>query len=290
MTKFSMKENRPEIKQFINQKWDNVVVSISGGKDSSVLMQYWKENLTHIKNVYFLHAVIDIDWDETKQVVIDQAKHFGVESNLHFVQAVDMNGKTIGIVDILERTKTKRNGDVVENMFPSMACRWCTTAVKTGPMDKFCRALEGKTLVLIGERHEESTERSKLEAIRFDEKNSKSGREIYKFSPILPCSEKEVWTIISENKIPVHPCYSLGVSRASCAVCIFSSDKEIAVAGNHAPHIVARLVRAERKLSTSFRYSPPTKKNPEGVRTSIEQILKKENAWETVETALDKIS
>ena len=288
-TKFSVKENRPEIKKFINQSWDSVVVSISGGKDSSVLMQYWSENLKHIKNVYFLHAVVDIDWDETKQVVIEQARHFGVEDKLHFVQAVDLKGKTIGIVDILERPKMSK-GKLVENMFPSKPCRWCTSAVKRSPIHRFLTKLQGRTIVLIGERAEESDERAALNAIRPLEKLSKRGREIVDFSPLLPCSEREVWSIIESNKIPVHPCYNLGVSRASCAVCIFSSDKEIGIAGNHAPHIVARLVCAERKLSTTFRYTAPTKKNPSGLKISLEQILKKENAWTRVETELKKIS
>jgi 3'-phosphoadenosine 5'-phosphosulfate sulfotransferase (PAPS reductase)/FAD synthetase len=284
----SMKENRLEIKKFIGQKWDTVVVSISGGKDSSVLMQYWKENLSHVKNVIFVHAIVDIDWDETKQTVVEQARHFGVEDKLVFVQAVDATGKKIGIVDILERPKTKRSGEVVENMFPSMSCRWCTAAVKRGPIHNLLRKLEGRTLVLIGERAEESQERAALEPIRFQEKLSVKGREIYDFSPILPCSEREVWSIIEANQIPVHPCYGLGVSRASCAVCIFSSNKEIGIAGKHAPHIVARLVKAERKLSTSFKYTAPTKKNPNGLRISLEEILRSENAWTSVEKELEQ--
>jgi 3'-phosphoadenosine 5'-phosphosulfate sulfotransferase (PAPS reductase)/FAD synthetase len=275
-----MKENRSEIKDFIKQAFDHVVVSISGGKDSSVLMQYALDNFP-LEKLIFVHATIDIDWDETKQVVIDQCIHFGVADKLHFVQAIDKTGKLIGFVDILERKKISK-GESVEQMFPSMDCRWCTSSLKTGPINKLVRTLKGNIVVLIGERAEESDQRALLEAIRFSETLSVNGRTVHHLSPILPCSEREVWSVIKENKIPVHPCYSLGVSRASCAVCIFSSNKEIAVAGNHAPHIVARLVKAERKLSTSYRYKAPTKKYPDGQRESLEMILKLEGAWDKV--------
>jgi DNA sulfur modification protein DndC len=282
----TLKENRPEIKIF-NQDADHVIVSISGGKDSSMLMQYALDNYP-LEKLYFVHAVIDIDWDETKQVVIDQCIHFGVADKLHFVQAIDKNKKLIGFVDILSRKKIERKtGNEVDNMFPSMDCRWCTSSLKTGPINKFARTLSGKVVILIGERHEESDKRAELEAIRFIESESIKTRQVYQLSPILPCSEREVWSCIKENKIPVHPCYDLGVSRASCAICIFSKDAEIAIAGNHAPHIVARLVKAERKLSTTFRYTKPTKKNPSGLKITIEEILKKTNSWEKVGALVD---
>jgi len=258
----------------INQtNWDKIVISISGGKDSSVLMKWAIDNFPKEKLVC-VHAEIDIDWDETIPIVKEQCKYFDLP--LVIVKAIDKNGKEKGFIDQLTAPRVNRKtGAIGEYQFPSMSNRWCTSVLKTGPIDKYCRSLKGNVLVLIGERREESSQRAKLEAYRPDLKNSKAGRNIVKYSPILDLLENEVWEIINKNNIPKHPCYQLGVSRASCAICIFSSDKEIAIAANHAPHIVKRLIDAENKIQHSYKYKPATKKRG-AIKESINDILIKQ--------------
>ncbi len=249
---------------------DHVVVSVSGGKDSAALMQYAADNFPKSKLIC-VHAKIDIDWKETVPVVQAQCKHFDLP--LVIVEAVDKNGDPSGFLSILTRPRTTRTGEQIENQFPSMSSRWCTSSLKVGPIDKFIRTLKGNILVLIGERREESSQRAKLEAWRPDEGNSKAGRTVVKFSPILDLTEEEVWFVINENNIPKHPCYGWGVSRASCAICIFSSNHEIALAAKHAPEIVAKYIEAEKKIQHTFRYKPATKKREEE-KLTISEILK----------------
>lgn len=255
---------------------DHVVVSISGGKDSSVLMKYAVDNFPKEK-IVCVHAEIDIDWDETMPVVREQCEYFGLP--LVVVKAVDKNGADKGFLSqLLSPRVDRKTGEIKEYMVPDMANRWCTSMLKTGPIDKYCRSLKGKVLCLIGERREESPNRAKLEAWRPDIKNSsdKKGRYIVKYSPILDLLETEVWDIINKNEIPTHPCYSWGVSRASCAICIFSSNKEIAIAAERAPHIVKDYIKAEAKISTTFRYKRATKTKPER-KISLVDILESEN-------------
>ncbi len=252
---------------------DHVVVSVSGGKDSAALMQYAVDNFPKSKLVC-VHAKIDIDWKETIPVVEAQCRHFDLP--LVIVEAVDKNGDPVGFLSKLTgKRRDMKTGELKEYQFPSMGQRWCTSTLKVGPIDKFVRTLQGKVLVLIGERREESSQRSKLEAWRPDENNSKAGREVVKFSPILDLTEKQVWEIIKANGIPEHPCYGWGVSRASCAICIFSSNKEIALAAKHAPEIVAKYIEAEKQIQHTFRYKPATKTRAEQ-KLTIEQILKLE--------------
>jgi len=251
---------------------DHIIVSVSGGKDSAALMQYAVDTYPADKLIC-VHAVIDIDWKETIDVVRAQCDHFGLP--LVEVQAVDKKGNKKGFIDQLKAPRIDRKtGDTKEYMVPDMANRWCTSILKTGPIDKYARALRGNVLVLIGERAEESSQRAKLEAWRPDIKNTlKDGsRNIVKFSPILEYKEREVWDIINSNGIPTHPCYSWGVSRASCAICIFSSPKEIAIAAERAPEIVKDYINAEESLSTTFRYKAATKTRPE-MRISLIDIL-----------------
>lgn len=257
---------------------DHVIVSISGGKDSSVLMVKAEQMKSEMPNAtfHYVHAVIDIDWHETIDVVNAQCDHFGVKPI--FVQAIDAKGNKKGFLDQLTSKRIDRKtGEEKEYMVPDMANRWCTSILKTGPIDKFARTLKGNVLVMIGERAEESTKRAQLEAWRPDAKNTlKNGtRNVVKYSPILDMPEREVWDIINSNAIPTHPCYLWGVSRASCAICIFSSNKEIAIAAEHAPDIVKKYIDAEKSISTTFRYKRATKTRPE-MKISIEDILESE--------------
>lgn len=249
---------------------DHVVVMVSGGKDSAALMQWAVDNFP--KDILkCAHAKIDIDWKETIGVVEAQCKHFDLP--LVMVEAVDKNGNPKGFLSQLTSPRIDRKtGATKEYQFPSMGQRWCTSMLKVGPLDKYVRTLRGNVLVLIGERKEESSQRAKLEAWRPDLDNSKPGRQVVKCSPILDLKEDDVWAIIEKNNIPKHPCYGWGVSRASCAICIFSSNKEIALAAKHAPEIVAKYIEAEKKIQHTFRYKPATKTRDEQ-KLTIEMIL-----------------
>ena len=257
----SNKGKNMETKSFTKpEDADHVIVNISGGKDSSCLLWWACQNFPKEK-IHLVHAVIDIDWHETKDLVIAHAKHFGFdESDIHWAQAVDKEGKEIGFLDILTRGKTKRDGTVTENLFPSKSQRWCTSSLKSGPCDKFAKTFKGNVLILLGERAEESNQRAELAYWRPQtEMDLKDGsRKVVKCSPILDWLETQVWSLIEKEKIPVHPCYQF-VGRASCAICIFSSNKDIVEASKHAPDIVAKYVQAERKISHAFRHKKATK-------------------------------
>lgn len=252
------------------ETWDHVIISISGGKDSCVLMD-WAVQTFPKSILTCVHAVIDIDWDETLPIVREQARFYDLP--LVEVQAVRKDGSNNGFLKQLTAPRVNREtGEVGQYKFPDMGNRWCTSMLKCAPIDKYVRKLKGNILVLIGERREESTQRSKLMPYRPDEKNSINGRRVVKFSPILDYREEQVWAIINYRKIPTHPCYSWGVSRASCAICIFSSEREIKIAHERAPKIVERYMDAEAKIDHSFRYKPATK-NRQAIRTTIADIL-----------------
>ena len=261
-----------ESKYSIHAHWDHIVVSVSGGKDSSVLLDYAVKTFPKEKLIA-VHAAIDIDWKETLPIVKEQCEFFGVP--LKIVQAVNKKGEENGFIKVLTGPrKNRETGEIGEYKFPFGSTRWCTSILKTGPINKFCNSLDGRILVLIGERREESPKRKKLEAWRPDANTTcaSKGRETVKFSPILDMKADEVWKIIKDNKIPTHPCYGWGVSRASCAICVFSSNKEIKIAAERAPEIVARYLEAEKQIAHTFRYKAGTKKKA-AVKQTVQNIL-----------------
>lgn len=46
--------------------------------------------------------------------------------------------------------------------------------------------------------------------------------------PVINFSEADVWKLFRKHGIVPHPCYHLGFSRASCAMCIFLKDNDLA--------------------------------------------------------------
>lgn len=259
------------IEDILNAKWDAVVVNISGGKDSSALMAWAVDNFPAAK-LHFVHAEIDIDWKETLPIVEAQCAHFGVKPIVVCGNHADGSKKGF-ISKLTSARKDRKTGEMKQNLFPDMGNRWCTSELKQAPIHKWIRNnLEGKILNLMGERAEESSQRSKLEDVRFDEKLSAAGREVWNVSPIHKLTESRVWEIIHARKIPIHPCYSWGVKRASCAICIFSSNADIALAAKHAPEIVAKYLAAEKKIDHTFRYKPATKTR-EARKETIASIL-----------------
>lgn len=261
------------LSQIASAEWDHVVVNISGGKDSSVLMKWALDRFPKDKLI-FIHAVIDIDWKETVHTIRKQAKYFCVD--VVFVQAVFADGSKKGFLNKLTAPRRDRvTGEIKQNQYPDMANRWCTSELKVAPIHKWIRNnLSGRILNLMGERAEESAQRARLAVVRKDEKLTRKDRQVWNASPLHEVTESEIWFEIKKHGIPIHPCYSWGVSRASCAICIFSSDREIRIAAKRAPEIVSKYMEAEKKVNHTFRYKAATKKNPEQ-KITIAQILKR---------------
>lgn len=101
--------------------------------------------------------------------------------------------------------------------------RWCSAYCK---IDVSAAALRNQkrfrhssTLVISGERAEESTRRSRhaeLEPDRADLRNGKVRRLIDRWRPVLHWPEKKIWELIEKYRINPHPAYRLGFGRCSC--------------------------------------------------------------------------
>jgi len=182
---------------------DHIIINVSGGKDSTALMIYALKNFPKEKLVC-VHAKIDIDWKETIGVVEAQCAHFDLP--LVVVTSQHKDGSEKGFLSKLVSDRIDRKTKAVKQQkFPDMKNRWCTGELKMSPIHKYVRTLRGNILSLLGERREESSQRSKLTDWRPNEKLSKAGRNVVDFSPILDLKESEVWAQIKESKAPVHP-------------------------------------------------------------------------------------
>jgi len=116
---------------------------------------------------------------------------------------------------------------------PDLSVRWCSAYLKIDVCAVAIRHQKrfnhARTLVVTGERAEESAARAKyktLEPHRADRRNGKLRRHVDQWRPVHAWSREQVWGIIERYQINPHPGYRLGWGRLSCAACIFGNESQ----------------------------------------------------------------
>ncbi|NEP53126.1 MAG: phosphoadenosine phosphosulfate reductase family protein [Moorea sp. SIO3C2] len=231
-------------------EYDRTIIAFSGGKDSLACVLWAIEN--QLPGIELWHHDVDgregstmMDWPVTRAYCEAIAKHLnlplyfswlegGFEREMlrdnqrkaatHF-ETPDGGIKTVG------GTRGKLNTRL---KFPQKAAdlqtRWCSAYLKVDVCSIAIKNQErfnhSKTLLITGERAEESAARSKYAAFepdRADGRDGKKARHVDRLRPIHGWPEEKVWEIIERHNINAHPAYHLGWGRLSCMACIFGS-------------------------------------------------------------------
>lgn len=209
------------------------VVNHSGGKDSQAMFAYLR-GLVPASQLVVVHAELpEVDWDG----VVDHIKANIGDVPLHLCRS----RRTL-----LEMVEER-------GMFPSPSLRQCTSDLKRGPIERTIRGIlkaRGLSLIVncMGMRAEESSSRSKLEAFKFSERNSKAGREWYDWLPIHDWKVERVWAEIAAAGQEGHWAYKAGMSRLSCCFCIMASKADLKRAAELKPELYKRYVDLEKKI------------------------------------------
>ena len=75
----------------------------------------------------------------------------------------------------------------------------------------------------MGMRAEESPSRARKSPWRFNERNSRAGREVFDWLPVFDLSAEDVFRVIRHAGQSPHWAYTAGMSRLSCSFCILAS-------------------------------------------------------------------
>ncbi len=257
--------------------YDRYVVSFSGGKDSTACLLYLLDNDIPKEKIELWHQEIDgrgpglFDWEVTPDYCRKLGQAFGIpvlfqwkeggflremlrEGALTAPISFEMPGGTIG------RSGGTRGKASTRRRFPQpspdLRVRWCSaylkidvcaTALKHDP-----RFRNSKTLVLSGERGEESPQRARYAILEPDKADLRNGKKdfriIDRFRPIRDWKEQQVWDIIEKYRIRPHPCYSMGFGRCSCKFCIFGNRDQFASAACISRHKADRLIAFEKEF------------------------------------------
>lgn len=181
---------------------DDMMVSFSGGKDSTVT--------SHLVNKALgTNKVLHIFGDTTLEF----------PATIEYKKRFNKNDESLGVRVLTAKNREKNFEEMCQIIGPpSRVMRWCCTVFKTGAIQKIiASAFKNKTNILTfyGIRKSESASRRKYERESESPKISKQTV----VSPIIEWSDFDVWLYILTTKIDFNDAYRLGYSRVGCWCC-----------------------------------------------------------------------
>ena len=222
-----------------------IVVAFSGGKDSLAALLYLLSLGVPAHAIELHHHDVDgngptfMDWPCTPAYVRAIAAHLGVAIYFSWREggfARELDRAAAPTAPIRFETpdgmgRAGGNGPIgTRGLFPQTSAdlrvRWCSPSLKidvlAAAIRNQARFLDGSTLVVTGERAEESPVRSHYATFE-RHRTATAVRAVDHWRPVHHWSEADVWRVIGDAGIRPHPAYVLGWGRLSCRTCIFAS-------------------------------------------------------------------
>jgi 3'-phosphoadenosine 5'-phosphosulfate sulfotransferase (PAPS reductase)/FAD synthetase len=275
----SPSQNVPDLASY-----DMAEIAMSGGKDSVALVLHLIECGFPRERIELHHHLVDgnegstlMDWPCTEAYCKAFAKAMGLPITFSWrrggfeTEMLRQNSSTAPMMVPDENGGYRAIGGSgplgTRLKFPqvsdSLLTRWCSSSLKIGPMDAYLRShpkfLGKRTLVLTGERAEESAARARyavFEPHRSDTRNSKRvPRHIDVWRGVHGWSEARVWEILRRWSIRPHIAYFLGWSRLSCRSCIYGSKNQWASIRAIAPNQFNAIAKHEREFKVTIHRS-----------------------------------
>ena len=268
--------------------YSKVLVMFSGGKDSLACLLHLIEDGCPIEKMELWHHDIDggiiegkrestlMDWSVTRSYCQAVAKAFNIP--IYFSWRVggferEMNRNNQKTAPVMFETPTGtfmagglRGKESTRRKFPQVSAdlsvRWCSAYLKIDvaslAINNQKRFVGQKTLVVTGERAEESSARAKYEVFEPHKNDARSAkkedcrRHIDHYRPVHSFSEKKVWDLIERHRINPHPAYLLGWGRVSCSACIFGNKDQWASIRKISPEQFEKIAKYEEDFGTTI--------------------------------------
>lgn len=234
--------------------YDRIVVAFSGGKDSVACVLHLLDLGADPSKIELHHHEVDgggpafMDWACTPAYCAAFARAFNLPLYTSykvggFAGEMDRDGTPTAAIYWEGPTNpgSRRGGKGPagrRGFFPQVGAnlmtRWCSAYLKIDVMDMVLRAdprfEHGRTLVVTGERAQESTNRAKyltFEPHRADNRDGSRARRYIDHARIVHAwTEARVWATLKAWGVVAHVGYQLGWSRLSCLLCIFGSANQ----------------------------------------------------------------
>ena len=181
---------------------ENIVISFSGGKDSTVTADLVTKALSNPCLVHiFGNTTLEFP------MTIEYANRYRDEHPLAIFQVAKNEDQVFY--------------DVCEDIGPpARMMRWCCSMFKTGPITRIIYSLYGshQILTFYGIRKAESVSRSKYNRIEDDAESVKIQQQTVA-SPIFFWKDIDIWLYILAEEIDFNSAYRLGYDRVGCWCC-----------------------------------------------------------------------
>jgi 3'-phosphoadenosine 5'-phosphosulfate sulfotransferase (PAPS reductase)/FAD synthetase len=237
--------------------YDYYIIAFSGGKDSTACFLHLLDLNIPKEKIELWHHLVDgregsslMDWPVTEDYCRKFARAFDVpiffswkeggfeREMLRENSPTAQNHWECPTDNIIECGLSGGHGPLgTRRKFPQVSAdlsvRWCSAYLKidvaTAAINNQLRFNNKKTLVISGERAEESPARAKYKVFEPDRADNRKGvrqRLVDHWRPVHTWKEQDVWAIIQKYKVNPHPAYRLGWGRLSCMKCIFGSNNQ----------------------------------------------------------------
>lgn len=199
-----LKDEATEFVHKAAKKFDeeNIVLSFSGGKDSTVTADLVIKALSDPSLVH-IFGNTTLEFPST----YEYAERYRRDHPLAIFQVA--------------KNKEQNFYDVCEDIGPpARMMRWCCSMFKTGPITRVINSLyrNQQILTFYGIRKAESVSRSKYNRIEDDAESVKIQQQTVA-SPIFFWKDIDIWLYILSEKIDFNDAYRLGYDRVGCWCC-----------------------------------------------------------------------
>jgi 3'-phosphoadenosine 5'-phosphosulfate sulfotransferase (PAPS reductase)/FAD synthetase len=229
-------------------QYDHIILSVSGGKDSQAM-------------------AITVQQEAVKQAVADRLVMVWADTGAEWIET-DAHcryiSRELGIPLVVAKPNQSLP-DMIERrtLWPSSACRYCTSRAKLDTVIGFVRGYCGKemqtVLHITGERKGESAHRALLPEFELDKLYSSQKRTVIRWRPMLRYEETDIWAVINGAGMNRHIAYDAGNDRLSCAICILANKEDIRNGAEYHPELAERYLKFERDSGHQFKHGTPLK-------------------------------
>lgn len=262
--------------------YDKYIVSFSGGKDSTASFLYLLDHGVPIDHIELWHQEVDgrgatfFDWEITPSYCRQFAEAFNVpiyyqwkEGGFYREMMRDNTRTAPNYFECPDGKINKAGGKRGKlgtrlrfpQCSPNLRVRWCSSYLKidvcSAAIINQPRFRNIRTLVISGERGEESAARANYAIFEPDRADLRDGRQIIRhvdrFRPLRDWKEQQVWDIIERYRIRVHPCYYMGWSRCSCKFCVFGNKNQFASANCISPQQIGKVISLEEQFGWTMK-------------------------------------
>lgn len=206
------------------------IVCFSGGKDSTALILWAKDNLPEFTTVF-----CDTGWEHPMTMAYIAKINTDILDNslITLTSAKYPNGM--------------RDLVAIKKRVPSAKARFCTSELKVLPMIEYLKTIDDEITVYQGIRADESVKRGQMPIREWDD-----DYDAWIERPLLYWNAAQCFALMADKGIKPNPMYLLGAGRVGCFPCVMVNHRELKSLMKTIPEIKEAIAELEAIAERSF--------------------------------------